>query len=78
MRVDYVQLASAFLELEDAPLNLREALFGVGSQDADRANQLIDLDLSLELVKTALEHAISCRLLAAAPATGARQSSLEV
>ena len=78
MRVDYVQLASAFLELEDAPLNLREALFGVGSQDADRANQLGDLDLPLELDKTALKHAISCRLLAAALATGARQSSLNV
>lgn len=73
-----MQLAGSLLKLVDAPLDLREALLGVDLQNTDRLDQLRYLDLLLEFFKAALEHAVPCRLPAAAHTTSTWHDSLDV
>lgn len=73
-----MELARALLQLVEAPLDLRKALLCVGFQDANRLDQLRYLNLLLELVKAALKHAVSRRLLAATNSAPRRQRMFDV
>ena len=60
-----MKLAHAFLELEDAPLDLRVVSLRVGFKDTKRAQKTRDFDLPRQLVKAALEQAIASALFEA-------------
>lgn len=64
-----VESASALLQLVEAPLDLREVLLRVGSQDADSSDHLSNRDLLKELVEASFKHSFSSLLDAAADAT---------
>ena len=65
-----VQPSRPFLQLVDAPLNLRKVALSVALQNSDRFYQINDFNLFSKFVEAALKHAICSRLLADTGATG--------
>ena len=72
-----VQLARAFLQFVDAPLNFAKVPLRVRLENADGLEHVSDLDLLDELIETAFEHAVLRALLAKA-AAALRNEPLDV
>ena len=69
---------TALLELEEAPLNLREVLLRLSFERADSLDHIRDLDLFAVLGVGSFEKAVTDRLFAAAATAGARHQNFDV